>query len=104
MRNGRQLTTQVENVMTTYAVQRNLHGITMEQLAAAQNAAIQASKEATEHGTPVTYIRSNFYPADQRCTCLFEGESREIVEDVNRAASLPFDKVEEVLDLPPRQH
>lgn len=90
--------------MTTYAVQRNLQGITMEQLAAAQQAAIEASRDASEHGTPVSYIRSNFYPADQHCTCLFEGPSREAVEQVNRAAALPFDKVEEVLDLPPASH
>lgn len=90
--------------MTTYAVQRNLQGITMEQLAAAQRAAIQASKAASDEGTPVTYIRSNFYPGDQRCTCLFDAPSREAVEEVNKAASLPFDTVEEVLDLPPRSH
>lgn len=90
--------------MTTYAVQRNLQGITMEQLAAAQQAAIEASRDASEHGTPVTYIRSNFYPADQRCTCLFDGPSKESIEEVNKAASLPFDKVEEVLDLPPTRH
>jgi Protein of unknown function (DUF4242) len=86
--------------MTTYAVQRNLPGITMQQLAAAQQAVIQASKAASDEGTPVTYIRSNFYPADQHCTCLFEGPSREAVEQVNRCASLPFDRVDEVLDLP----
>lgn len=90
--------------MTTYAVQRNLQGITLEQLAAAQQAAIQASKAASERGEPVNYIRSNFYPADQRCTCLFEAQSREAVEKVNKAASLPFDKVEEVLDLPASAH
>lgn len=90
--------------MTTYAVQRHLKGITMEQLAAAQQAAIDASQEASEHGTPVTYIRSNFYPADQRCTCLFDGPSREAIEQVNKAAMLPFDQVEEVLDLPPVRH
>jgi hypothetical protein len=90
--------------MTTYAVQRNLQGITMEQLAAAQQAAIDACNEASEHGTPVTYIRSNFYPADQHCTCLFEAPTPEAVEQVNRAALLPFDKVEEVLDLPPARH
>jgi hypothetical protein len=87
--------------MTTYAVQRNLQGITMEQLATAQQAAIQASQDASDRGEPVSYIRSNFYPADQRCTCLFEAQSREAVEKVNQAASLPFDKVEEVLDLHP---
>jgi hypothetical protein len=90
--------------MTTYAVQRNLKGITMEQLAAAQQAAIQASKAASDQGDSVTYIRSNFYPADQRCTCLFEAQSQKAVEEVNKAAALPFDKVEEVLDLPPSTH
>jgi len=96
--------TQMEAMMTTYAVQRNLQGITMEQLASAQQAAIQASEAASQQGTPVTYIRSNFYPADQRCTCLFDAPSKEAVEDVNRAAALPFDRVEEVLDLPPQLH
>ena len=89
--------------MPVYMVERELKGITMEQLAAAQQAAIQASETASQQGTPVTYIRSNFYPADQRCTCLFDAPSREAVEDVNRAASLPFDCVEEVMDLPPQQ-
>lgn len=90
--------------MTTYAVQRTLSGISMDQLGAAQAAAIEASRQATERGTPVTYVRSNFYPADQRCTCLFDAQDREAVEEVNRAASLPFDKVEEVLDLPNPNH
>lgn len=87
--------------MTTYAVQRNLQGITMEQLAAAQQAAIHASKELSDQGDAVTYIRSNFYPTDQRCTCLFEAQSKDAVERANRNAALPFDKVEEVLDLAP---
>lgn len=94
------LATKMETTMTIYAVQRSLNGISMEQLGAAQAAAIEASKQASERGTPVTYLRSNFYPADQRCTCLFDAESQEAVEGVNKAASLPFDKVEEVLDLP----
>jgi len=93
-----------EHAMTTYAVQRHLTGISIDQLSAAQQAAIKASAESSERGTPVTYIRSNFYPADQRCTCLFDGPSKEAVEEVNKAASLPYDSVEEVLDLSPTQH
>lgn len=87
--------------MKTFAVQRTLTGITMDQLAAAQQAAIQASQELSNQGTPVTYVRSNFYPADQRCTCLFEAQTKDAVEKANRHAELPFDKVEEVLDLSP---
>lgn len=87
--------------MPTYAVQRNLPGITMEQLGAAQKAAIETSERVSEEGTPVRYIRSNYYPQDSRCTCLFEAPDKAAVERVNREASIPFDNVEEVLDLEP---
>lgn len=87
--------------MPIYAVQRKLPGITMENLAGAQKAAIDTSNKSTEQGTPVKYIRSNFYPGDSRCTCLFEAENSEAVKNVNEDASLPFDAIEEVLDLNP---
>ncbi len=88
--------------MTIYAVQRNLQGISMEQLAAAQQAAISASEDFSRQGKPVSYIRSNFYPASSHCTCLFEAQDSDSVAQVNRAASLPFERIEEVLDLVPR--
>ena len=87
--------------MTIYAVQRKLPGITMEDLAGAQKAAIDTSNKFTKQGTPVKYIRSNFYPEDSRCTCLFEASDAEAVKKVNEDASLPFETVEEVLDLNP---
>lgn len=87
--------------MPTYAVQRSLPGITMEQLGAAQKAAIETAERHTREGTPVRYIRSNFYPQDARCTCLFEGPDPGAVERVNRDADIPFVKVEEVMDLVP---
>ncbi len=87
--------------MPTYAVQRSLPGITMEQLGAAQKAAIEMSDRFSREGTPVRYIRSNFYPGDSGCTCLFEAQDAESVERVNQAASIPYVEVEEVLDLVP---
>lgn len=87
--------------MPVYAVQRRLPGITMDNLANAQKAAIDTSNKIAAEGTPVKYIRSNFYPEDSRCTCLFEADCAETVEKVNKEASLPFDKVEEVMDLNP---
>jgi hypothetical protein len=87
--------------MPTFAVQRNLPGITMEQLGSAQQAAIETSERVSQEGTPVRYIRSNFYPDDCRCTCLFEAPDAAAVERVNRDAGIPFDKVEQVLDLQP---
>ena len=87
--------------MPTYAVQRSLPGISMDQLAGAQKAAIDCSKAMTAEGSRVRYIRSNFYPGSSRCTCLFEAESEADVRRVNDTAKLPYDRVEEVLDLNP---
>ncbi len=87
--------------MPIYAVQRKLSGITMEELGNAQRAAIDTSSKFTEQGTPVNYIRSNFYPKDCKCTCLFEANSASDVQKVNEEASLPFETIEEVLDLNP---
>ena len=87
--------------MPIYAVQRKLPGISMESLAGAQKAAIDTSNKFSDEGTSVKYIRSNFYPGDSRCTCLFEAADAETVRKVNEEASLPFEMVEEVLDLNP---
>ena len=83
--------------MATYAVNRNLKGISMEDLGKAQKAAIASSEESTKNGVAVKYIRSNFYPDDGQCTCLFEAGSADDVKAVNQKASLPFDKIEEML-------
>jgi hypothetical protein len=87
--------------MPTFAVQRSLPGITMAQLGAAQKSAIETSARISQEGTPVRYIRSNFYPGDCRCTCLFEAPDAATVERVNKDAGIPFENVEEVLDLEP---
>jgi len=87
--------------MPTYAVHRSLPGITMEQLAGAQKAAIDTSDQLSREGSRVRYIRSNFFPATSRCMCLFEAKDADAVKRVNEAASLPFEKIEEVLDLNP---
>ena len=87
--------------MTTFAVKRSLPGISMEQLGAAQKAAIETSKQLTEEGTEVKYIRSNFFPGDSTCTCIFEAINEEAVKAVNEKAAIPFDEITEVLDLVP---
>ena len=87
--------------MPIFAVQRKLPGISMQELGSAQKAAIDASNKYSEQGTPVKYIRSNFYPNDSKCTCLFEAKSADDVKKVNQEASLPFETIEEVLDLNP---
>jgi hypothetical protein len=87
--------------MPVYMADRNLPGITMDQLAAAQKAAIQTGKEMTSAGKPVRYIRSTFVPGDSRCMCLFEAPNRENVQELNEKAKIPFTRIVEAEDLTP---
>ena len=87
--------------MPVFAADRHLPGISMEQLAGAQKAAIEGSERATAEGRPVKYIRSMYIPEDDRCRCLFEAESAEEVERVNRDAGIPFERVVPAHDLTP---
>lgn len=87
--------------MSVYMVERSLPGISMEQLAGAQSAAIEQSKAATASGTDVRYIRSAFVPGEDKCMCFFEAGSAEAVKNVNDAAKLPYTRIVEALDLTP---
>lgn len=87
--------------MPVYAADRDLPGITMDQLAGAQKAAIDTSKRFTEEGRPVRYIRSMYVPGDNRCMCLFEAEDAESVKAVNDEAGIPYTRVIEAHDLSP---
>ena len=87
--------------MSVYMVERSLKGMAMNDLAAAQKAAIATSKQSTAEGTPVRYIRSTFVPDSGTCMCLFEANNAEAVKRVNEKAKLPFNRVVEALDLTP---
>ena len=87
--------------MPVYMVDRDLPGITMDQLAAAQRAAIETSRQFTAEGKPVRYIRSTFVPEESHCMCLFEAPSPDLVREVNEAAKIPFTRVSEAVDLTP---
>ena len=86
---------QRSTAMTVYMVERNLKGIAMNDLAAAQKAAISTANAYAARGTPVRYIRSTFAPADGRCMCLFEASSAEDVKKVNDEAKLPYSRIVE---------
>jgi len=87
--------------MSVYLVDRTLPGITMDQLGAAQKAAIETSQRFSSQGKHVRYIRSTYVPEDAHCMCLFEAAGPELVRDVNEAAQIPFTRISEALDLTP---
>lgn len=84
-----------------YLADRDLPGITMEQLAQAQQAAIETSQRFTAEGKPVRYIRSTFIPGESRVMCLFEAPDAALVREVNDVAQIPYTRVVEALDLTP---
>lgn len=88
--------------MPVFMVERDLPGITMEQLAGAQKAAIDTCTELSAKGTRVRYIRTTFVPGEARCMCLFEAPSAERVREANETAGLPFKRIVEALDLTPK--
>ncbi len=87
--------------MAVYLVERELKGITMDQLAAAQKAAIDTGKRLTAQGKNVRYIRSTFVPGEARCMCLFEADNQQAVRELNEAAKIPYSRIVEAMDLTP---
>jgi hypothetical protein len=87
--------------MPIYMVERSLPGIQLDQLAAAQNAAIETSDRFTVEGKAVRYIRTAFIPGSSHCMCFFEAANAELVKEVNETARIPFTRIVEALDLSP---
>ena len=87
--------------MAVYMVERELTGITMEQLGGAQKTAIETGKQMTAAGKSVRYLRSTFVPGDARCMCLFEAGSPQLVQELNDTAKIPYTRIVEALDLAP---
>ena len=87
--------------MTVYMVARKLPGVTIDVLAAAHRRAIDTAADMSQQGTPVRYLRSTFVPEESSCMCLFDAGSADVVEQLNRKAEIPFDRVVEALDLTP---
>ena len=87
--------------MPVYMVERNLSGITMEDLGGAQKAAIGKAEEMRQSGSQIRYIRTTFAPKDGRCMCLFEAGSEQEVKRLNDEAGLPYNRVVPAMDLTP---
>jgi muconolactone delta-isomerase len=85
--------------MAKYLVERDLPGVTMEQLAAAQKTAIQMGKELTAQGREVRYIRSTFVPGESKCMCLFEAPTSDHVREANERGKIPFTRIVPVLEV-----
>ncbi len=85
--------------MALYLVERKQPEISIEQLAATQRAAVEMSQRFTAEGKPARYIRTTLVPSESRCLTLFEAPNAKVVQEVNEAAQIPFDRIIEALEL-----
>jgi hypothetical protein len=81
--------------MPRYMVERHLPGFTGDQLPGAAGSAKRTTEAMSGEGTPIRYLRSTFVPSEEKCFCLFEGPSVEVVEEAQRRAELPYQRVYE---------
>jgi hypothetical protein len=81
--------------MATYLVGRSLPGFTPDQLPAAAGAAKSTAEAMAAEGLPVRYLRSTFVPHEEKCFCLFEGASEDVVAQANDRAGLPYERIVE---------
>ncbi|HVM08358.1 MAG TPA: DUF4242 domain-containing protein [Acidimicrobiales bacterium] len=87
--------------MPVFMVDRDLPGVSLDALAAAQKKAIETAADFRERGRQVRYIRSTFVPGESHCMCLFEAPTAGDVTDLNDEAQIPYTRVTEALDLTP---
>jgi hypothetical protein len=87
--------------MATFLVDRELGGISMDDLAAAQRAAIDTTAAFRDAGEDVRYLHSVFEPSSGHCMCFFDAATATTVARVNDEAHLPYERVAEILDLTP---
>lgn len=81
--------------MPQFMVERHLPDFPPDQLPAAAAAAKEKSAELASEGLDVRYVRSTYVPEGEKCYCLFEGESAASVEEVQRRAGLPYERIHE---------
>jgi hypothetical protein len=87
--------------MPLFVVQRELPGITPEMLTSAGLRANTCCAEISQEGRSVRWIRSYFLPESSQTHCYFEGANKEVVEEANKRANIPFVRITEVVEMSP---
>ena len=81
-----------------FAVERTLSGLSLVHLAAAQRALGESARRLSGERGVVRYLRCTFTPHAERCLCVFEANSVDLVRRVNEVAQVPFDRIEEAIE------
>ncbi|MBW3661118.1 MAG: DUF4242 domain-containing protein [Gemmatimonadetes bacterium] len=87
--------------MSKFLVERNLPGITPEQLQAAGVRAKTCCEEMASEGSEITWHRSFYLPESEKTFCVFEAPDREMVAEANRRAQIPFERIHASMEMTP---
>lgn len=87
--------------MSCFVVKRDLPGITPEALHSAGMRAKTCCAEMTKEGQPVRWIRSFYLPETAQTHCYFEATTKEVVEEANKRARIPFSQITPVVEMTP---
>jgi hypothetical protein len=87
--------------MQVFMVERQLGEISLSDLSGLKARAVRAAALMYEAGDRVRYVRSVFVPGDGRCLCLFEGKNQAVIEELNRDAGLPYERIVAAMDVGP---
>ena len=90
--------------MNSYLVERYLPGVSEAELRRGLDRAQATCAELRAGGAEVRYLGSIFLPLEEACFCRFDGDSEEVIAEVNRRAELAFARITAgVTVLPPAQ-
>jgi hypothetical protein len=87
--------------MPLFVVERELPGINPQMLTSTVVRAKTYCVEISEEGRSVRWIQSFFLPESSRTHCYFEGVSRDVIEEVNKLANIPFERNSQVVEMTP---
>ena len=88
--------------VATFLVLRQLPGVTRDQYAAAQQAAVDAASRSSADGRVVRYLGGFFLPGAGRAICIFGADSAADIAMVNQQAGVPFTEVLEAIEMRPQ--
>src|SRR5262249_24949158 len=92
---------QRRSTMPWFVVTRELPGITPEALQSAGMRAKTSCAEMTNEGQSVRWIRSFYLPEKAQTHCYFEAATKEVVEEANKRARIPFTEISLVVEMTP---
>lgn len=86
-------------ILPMFIVERCMPGMSPEHLAAAHRALAESARRLSPAGDRLRYLRSTLVPGRARCLFVFEATSEDLVRRVNEVAQVPFDSIDEAIEL-----